>query len=135
MGLSSSPSRVRERALDLSSVRAVTFDGDATLWDVHAAARGALEVTAATLNRDHPAVAAVGVGELEVAREEVANVNPNVAMDVVRRTSFATVMGQRGVLLSQDYLDRLVADFLLARRTQTVCYPDVVDALGRLRGR
>ncbi|MGL5823380.1 MAG: HAD family hydrolase [Nocardioides sp.] len=135
MDVTSSPGSVRERVPEVSSVRAVTFDGDATLWDIHAAARAALEATAARLNRDHPAVASVSVGELEVAREEVAKANPNVAMDVVRRTSFATVTSLRGVALSPAYLDRLVTDFLLVRRARTVCYPDVVDALGRLRGR
>ncbi|MGL5809921.1 MAG: HAD family hydrolase [Nocardioides sp.] len=135
MAAINSPDRVREITLDVSSLRAVTFDGDATLWDVHAAARAALAVTVATLNRDHPAVAAVSVGELEVAREEVARVSPYVAMDAVRRTSFAVVMGLRGVALSPAYLDRLVREFLLARRAWTVCYPDVVDALRRLRSR
>jgi HAD superfamily hydrolase (TIGR01549 family) len=118
------------------AIRVITFDGDGTLWDVHAAARVALAGTVGALRRDFGArCEGVGVAELEKIREEVAAASAGMSMEAVRRGSFAEALRRHGVTVSAGYLDELVGEFLAARHAHTRCYLDVLPTLRRLAGR
>jgi HAD superfamily hydrolase (TIGR01549 family) len=115
-------------------ISAVTFDGDGTLWEVLAAARGALGVVAATLNQGRPAKApTIEVIDLEAARAEAERVHPDWSMESLRRQSFADVLAAHDVM-GVD-LDRVWTEFLDARWAHTHLFDDAIPVLRRLRER
>lgn len=124
--------------VDEAVVRAITFDGDYTLWDVRAAAGRALQSTVEALNHDFAdrIGRAVSASELANLREQIAAAaSPTASMADIRRASFAGVLARRGIRPPPRYLDDLLERFLDERMACTTCYPDVLPALRTLAER
>ncbi len=119
------------------TIRAISFDGDGTLWDFEAAMRGALaDVIAALRQRDAAVAAGLTVERLMALRDEVAEEwrERGARLEEIRRESFrrlVTELGQPDGALADD-LCRL---YMAQRFARIALYPDVLPALQTLRRR
>ena len=114
------------------SLRAVSFDGDGTLWEVLGAPDDALVAVAAAINQGQPAGASiVEVSHLEAARAQAERMHPGWSMNSLRRQSFADLLDTYQVVGVS--LDDLWAGFLGARWARTRLFDDAIPVLRRLR--
>jgi len=107
--------------IDVGQVRAVTFDGDNTLWDLRSAETIALTAVASHI-REHSA-RCVTVAELRAARDAAAPGGGTLAS--IRRQSFAAACPDLSA-------DDLLEVFFAARYPASALYDDVLPALGAL---
>ena len=114
------------------TVRAVSFDGDDTLWDFDIVLRQALDVVLQELRRRHPgpATSALTVDEMIRIRDRVAREHPGdwSQLDDIRRTAFAATLEHIGSPdgSTADDLNHL---YLQHRFTDTDLFPDVLPCL------
>ncbi|UQX87626.1 HAD family hydrolase [Jatrophihabitans telluris] len=115
----------------LPGVRAVSFDGDGTLWDLRAAMSAALSQTSSHIaDRYGLTVAADALARM---RDEVAR-DPDyrsATMEVIRGESFRRCM-QRAGLTEGRGPQEVLEFFLEARFTATAPYPEVPEVLSAL---
>ncbi len=109
-----------------SAVRAVTFDGDDTRWDLRAAEQVGLAAVVEYLNQSRPGHQ-VTVEALRDARSSAAaEVVAGTPMAEVRLRSFATVEQGMGAA------DAMLEVFFAARYPSSALFPDVIPALTQL---
>lgn len=117
-------------------IRAVSLDGDGTLWDVWAAARIALSETAYSLNEryDLSGDRSIDVAELEDLRRQIARSHHDWSMKAVRCQSFVNALARRSISLDASDLDveELWDTFLERRQAATIPYGDAVAFLTRM---
>lgn len=119
-------------------IKAVSFDGDGTLWDFDRVMRGGLQKVLDELRRvagDRP-VRALTVDNLKDIRDELARRHTKGALDHVRlrRESFAVVLADLG--LSDKQLHERLCDIYFAHRNSVIeLYEDARAILPELRGR
>lgn len=117
------------------TVRAVSFDGDDTLWDFDIVLRRALDVVLEELRRRHPgpATAALTVDEMISIRARVARHHTGdwSRLEDIRRAAFAATLEYIG---SPDdtTADDLNQMYLQHRFTDTDLFPDVLPCLQHL---
>lgn len=114
------------------TVRAVSFDGDDTLWDFDIVLRHALDVVLEELRRRHPgpATAALTVDKMISIRDQVARDHTGdwSRLEDIRRAAFAAMLEHVGSPddTSADDLNQL---YLRHRFTDTDLFPDVLPCL------
>ena len=122
----------------LSDVRAITFDGDGTLWDFDTAMRDAL-IDAATLLNDAGLQFegySISANFLRDVRDEVAAwpIHTSASMETIRLASFAESVARCGVQDS-NLVQRVYDIYMHARLARLRLFPDASSVLRHLHGR
>jgi len=126
-----------ERMIRIEDVKAISFDGDGTLWDFEAAMRQALSVALAELRRRLPGPRSGGltVDRMIGIRNRVADelrlqgvTHEEIRLRAFERTVALVAGRERG--LAED----LYALYMRHRFEGIALYPDVIPTLDALRG-
>ena len=121
-----------------SPIKAVSFDGDGTLWDFEKVMRGGLRKVFGEFRRivDDPRALSVGVDDLIQLRDEIAASHPGPEQnhERIRRASFAALLGRFGVG-DKRLADRLGETYFTHRYGVIELYDDTVATLDGLAGR
>lgn len=118
------------------TVRAVSFDGDGTLWDFNAVLRHALAAVLAELRFPHPGPATdtLTVDQMITIRTRVARAHTGdwSQLEDIRRAAFAATLDHIGSPegTTADDLNQL---YLQHRFADTSLFPDVVPCPQRRR--
>lgn len=119
----------------MRDLRALCFDLDDTLWDVHSVLRRAEQAVAGFLAREYPALSAVHSVETSMAaRMELARAEPGRAHDLTWLRTEAMTRLALGVGLPARVGAEAFEVFIAARNDVTL-YADVLPALALLRQR
>ena len=119
----------------MRNLRALCFDLDDTLWDVHSVLRRAEQAVSGFLAREYPALAAVYSAETGMAaRMELARTEPARAHDLTWLRTEAMTRLALGVGLPARVGAEAFEVFIAARNDVTL-YADVVPALTMLQQR
>jgi putative hydrolase of the HAD superfamily len=119
----------------LSSVRAIAFDLDNTLWDVEPVLARAEARLLAWLGENCPRIAArLTAEDMRAAREQLAHREPHNAHDVtyLRLTALTAHAREHGY---GEHLAAEAFEVFLRARNEVQLYADVAPALARLRRR
>ncbi len=121
-----------------SPIKAVSFDGDGTLWDFEKVMRGGLRKVLDEFRRalDDPRALEVGVDDLIRLRDEVAASVPGPARnhEKIRRASFAALLERFGIG-DKRLADRLSETYFTHRFGVIELYDDTLTTLAALAGR
>lgn len=116
-----------------SVIRLITFDLDDTLWPCHATIMRAEEETLVWLQQHAPeAVKGHDVSSLRTHRAEIARKFPDIAHDMteLRLRALKDLFAPCGY---SDELAEQASDFFRVHRNRVEPYPEVVEALQRLK--
>ncbi len=121
-----------------SPIKAVSFDGDGTLWDFEKVMRGGLRKVLDEFMRmlDDPRALEVGVDDLIRLRDEVAASVPGPEQnhERIRRASFTALLERFGVS-DKRLADRLGETYFTHRFGVIELYDDTPATLAALTGR
>ena len=121
-----------------SPIKAVSFDGDGTLWDFEKVMRGGLRKVLDEYRRmlDDPRAFEVGVDDLIQLRDEVAASVPGPEQnhERIRRASFVVLLDRFGVS-DKRLADRLGETYFAHRFGVIELYDDTLTTLDGLAGR
>ena len=121
--------------LDQRDIKAISFDGDMTLWDFEEAMRRALGIVLEELRRcaDTPAAVDMTVEAMIAIRDEVAEELRDRTFDlgVVRREAMARTVA-RGLGRQDGELARRLTELYFTHRYHVVLFPDALPALDAL---
>jgi len=121
-----------------SPIKAVSFDGDGTLWDFEKVMRGGLRKVLDEFRRalDDPRALEVGVDDLIRLRDEVAASVPGPEQnhERIRRASFVVLLERFGVS-DERLADRLAETYFTHRFGVIELYDDTLATLAALAGR
>ena len=123
-----------------SPVKAVSFDGDGTLWDFEKVMRGGLGKVLDEFRRilDDPRAFEVSVDDLIQIRDEVAASVPGPGhgstLDEIRRASFVALLERFGVS-DKPLADHLATTYFTHRFSVIELYDDTLTTLEGLAGR
>lgn len=119
----------------MHGIRLITLDLDDTLWPCLPVIQAAEAALFDWLEQHAPAIAAGhDVGSLREHRKGLAAERPELAHDLtaLRLTQLEQLMAEHG---HDPALARAASDHFRAARNRVTPYPEVEDALGRLRSR
>jgi putative hydrolase of the HAD superfamily len=119
----------------MQDIRLITFDLDDTLWPCLPVIQAAEAELFRWLAEHAPAVAAGhDVGSLREHRKALAAERPELAHDLtaLRQTQLELLMAEHG---HDPALARAGSDHFRAARNRVAPFPEVAEALARLRGR
>ena len=123
---------------DLSTITAISFDGDATLWDFETMMRRALERTREELLRLRPsdAIRGLSVEDMVRIRQEIGRELKGVEINLerVRLIAFQRTLEYVGIH-DDDLADHLNEFYREHRFSGVELYPDTLPTLDALAGR
>lgn len=121
----------------MDDIRAITFDGDGTLWDFTASMNRALMDAAELLNSEGLRYKGQPVSSdfLKDVREEVAAwpIHATASMETIRFASFTEAILRCGIQ-SSDLVQSVYDRYMRVRLTSLDLFPDARPALQRLYG-